>query len=138
MYGFTEKLTERVARGAAEAGLDELEVLDAASKHPSYLLSEAWKRQGLIVGSPTYESMAFPPVSIFLKLAERKKLKEKITGAYGSYGWGGGSVREIEETGETLNWDFVTSPLEFGGNPSEEELEEGFELGKQVAKAVGN
>jgi flavorubredoxin len=138
MYGFTEKLTERVARGAASTGLEELEIMDASSKHQSYLLLEAWKRQGLIIGSPTYESRAFPPVSNFLKLAEKKKLKGKVTGAYGSFGWGGGSAREIEETGDTLNWDFVTSSLEFGGNPSKEELEEGFELGKQVAKAVGN
>lgn len=136
MYGFTEKLTERVARGAAATGLKKLEILDAAKKHPSYLLSEAWKREGLIIGSPTYESRAFPPVSNFLKLAEKKKLKGKVTGAYGSYGWGGGSAREIEETGETLNWDFVTSPLEFGGNPSEEELEKGYELGEKVAEAV--
>jgi flavorubredoxin len=138
MYGFTEKLTERVARGAASTGLEELEIMDASSKHQSYLLLEAWKRQGLIIGSPTYESRAFPPVSNFLKLAEKKKLKGKVTGAYGSFGWGGGSAREIEETGDTLNWDFVTSSLEFGGNPSKEELEEGFELGKQVAKVVGN
>lgn len=138
MYGFTEKVTERVALGAASTGLENLEVLDAAKKHPSYLLSESWKRDGLIIGSPTYESRAFPPVSNFLKLAEKKKLKGKITGAYGSFGWGGGSAREIEEAGESLNWDFVASTLEFGGNPTEEELEEGFELGREVAKSVEN
>ncbi len=138
MYGFTEKVTEQVALGAGSTGLKNLKVLDAAKKHPSYLISEAWKREGLIIGSPTYESRAFPPVSNFLKLAEKKKMKGKVTGAYGSFGWGGGSAQEIEETGESLNWDFLTSPLEFGGNPTEEELEEGFELGIKVAEAVNS
>ncbi|MFP4135800.1 MAG: FprA family A-type flavoprotein [Candidatus Acetothermia bacterium] len=136
MYGFTEKLTEQVALGARRSGIENLKVMDAARKHPSYLLLEAWKREGLIIGSPTYESRAFPPVSNFLELMEKKKLKEKTAAAYGSFGWGGGSAREIKETGESLNWNLVRPPLEFGGDPSERELEEGFELGKEVGNTV--
>lgn len=136
MYGFTEKVAEQVALGAGSTGLKDLEVMDAARNHPSYLLSESWKREGLIIGSPTYESRAFPPVSNFLNLAEKKKLKNKVTGTFGSYGWGGGSAREIEKTGETLNWEFVTSPVVYGGRPTEKQLDESFELGKKVAEAV--
>lgn len=136
MYGFTEKITEQVARGARSTGMDDLKVLDASRTHPSYLLSAAWKRRGLIVGSPTYESRAFPPISNFLEVVEKKKLKDRIAGIFGSYGWGGGSVREIEDTAETLNWNLVTSPVEFNGQPSEAQLEDGFELGKKVVEAI--
>ncbi|MCF7889986.1 FprA family A-type flavoprotein [Candidatus Bipolaricaulota bacterium] len=136
MYGFTEKVTEQVARGARSTGLQDLKVLDASRWHPSYLLSAAWKRRGLIVGSPTYESRAFPPISNFLEVAEKKKLKERIAGIFGSYGWGGGSAREIEETAETLDWDLVSSPVEFNGQPSKDQLENGFELGRKVAEAI--
>lgn len=138
MYGFTEKVTERVAQGARSTGLQDLKVLDASRTHPSYLLSDAWKRRGLIVGSPTYESRAFPPISNFLEVAEKKKLKDRIAGIFGSYGWGGGSAREIEETAETLDWELVSSPVEFNGQPSEDQLENGFELGRKVAEAIEN
>ncbi|MEF8917559.1 MAG: FprA family A-type flavoprotein [Candidatus Bipolaricaulota bacterium] len=138
MYGFTKKVTERVAQGARSTGLQDLKVLDASRTHPSYLLSAAWKRRGLIVGSPTYESRAFPPISNFLEITEKKKLKDRIAGIFGSYGWGGGSAREIEETAETLDWDLVSSPVEFNGQPSEEQLENGFDLGRKVAEAIKN
>ena len=136
MYGFTEKVTEEVARGGRSTGLKDLEVLDSSRVHPSYLVSEAWKRRGLIIGSPTYESRAFPPVSNFLGLVEKKKLKDRVAGIYGSYGWGGGSAKEIKDTAETLNWNLVSSPVEFNGDPSEDQLESGFELGRKVAKSI--
>ena len=136
MYGFTEKVTEQVAKGVRSTGLKDLKLLDASRLHPSYLLLSAWKRRGLIIGSPTYESRAFPPVSNFLNIVEKKKLKDRIAGIYGSYGWGGGSVREIEDTAETLNWDLISSPVEFNGQPSEDQLENGFALGRETAEAV--
>jgi flavorubredoxin len=136
MYGFTEKVTEEVARGARSTGLKDLEVLDSSRIHPSYLVAEAWKRRGLIIGSPTDESRAFPPVSNFLGLVEKKKLKDRVAGIYGSYGWGGGSAKEIKDTAETLNWNLVSSPVEFNGDPSEDQLESGFELGRKVAKSI--
>jgi len=136
MYGFTEKVTEEVARGGRSTGLKDLEVLDSSRVHPSYLVSEAWKRRGLIIGSPTYESRAFPPVSNFLGLVEKKKLKDRVAGIYGSYGWGGGSAKEIKDTAETLNWNLISSPVEFNGDPSEDQLESGFELGRKVAKSI--
>ncbi|MFB6214284.1 MAG: FprA family A-type flavoprotein, partial [Candidatus Bipolaricaulia bacterium] len=34
MYGFTEKVTERVARGVRSTGLEDLKVLDASRYHP--------------------------------------------------------------------------------------------------------
>lgn len=138
MYGFTEKITEKVALGARSGGLEDLEVLDASRIHPSYLLSEAWKSRGLVVGSPTYESRAFPPINNFLEVLEKKKLKDRIAGIFGSYGWGGGSVREIKDTAETLGWNLVTSPVEFNGKPSEEQLEDGFELGRKIAEEIEN
>jgi flavorubredoxin len=136
MYGFTEKVTEEVARGVRSTGLGDLKVLDSSRIHPSYLVSEAWKRRGLIIGSPTYESRAFPPISNFLNLVKKKKLKDRVAGIYGSYGWGGGSAQEIEDTAETLNWNLVSSPVEFNGDPSEDQLENGFALGRETAESI--
>ncbi|MFB6214285.1 MAG: FprA family A-type flavoprotein, partial [Candidatus Bipolaricaulia bacterium] len=65
-------------------------------------------------------------------------LKDRIAGIYGSYGWGGGSAREIEDTAETLDWEVVSSPVEFNGQPSEDQLENGFELGRKIAKDIGS
>ncbi|MBS3813233.1 FprA family A-type flavoprotein, partial [Candidatus Bipolaricaulota bacterium] len=80
MYGFTERVMEAVADGVKSVPGVELEVIDAARTHPSFSLSESWKREGLIVGSPTYEARIFTPVEQFINLATKKKLKERKVG----------------------------------------------------------
>ncbi|MFW6048801.1 MAG: FprA family A-type flavoprotein, partial [Candidatus Bipolaricaulota bacterium] len=138
MYGFTERVMEAVAAGVRSVPGVELEVIDAARTHPSFSLSESWKREGLIVGSPTYEARIFTPVEQFINLATKKKLKERKVGFFGSYGWSGGSVRELNEAAEGLNWEVVAGPVEFNGAASPEKLEEGFQLGKTVARSLAD
>ncbi len=136
MYGFTERVMEAVASGARSVPGIDLKVIDAARTHPSFTLAESWKREGLIIGSPTYEARIFTPVEQFVNLATKKKLKERKVGFFGSYGWSGGSVRELNAAAENLNWEAVCDPVEFNGEANSEKLEEGFALGETVAQAV--
>lgn len=136
MYGYTERVMESVAAGARSATNGEVKVIDASRTHPSFSLAEAWKRKGLIIGSPTYEAKIFPPVDQFVDIAGKKKLKNKVAGIFGSFGWSGGAARELSEVAEKLKWELVKPPLEFTGRASPEKLQEGYELGKSVAEAA--
>lgn len=138
MYGFSESVMESVANGVQSVDGCKLKVIDGARTHPSFCLAESWKRRGLIIGSPTYEARIFTPIDQFVNLAKKKKLKDRRAGFFGSYGWSGGSIRELNEAADELNWDIVGGPVEFNGQASDQKLEEGFELGKSVAEAVLN
>src|SRR6056297_1720887 len=59
MYGYTERVMESVAAGARKVTNGEVKVIDASRTHPSFSLAEAWKRKGMIIGSPTYEARTF-------------------------------------------------------------------------------
>ena len=134
MYGETRKMAEAVARGVREGGLP-VRVLDAGRVHVSFLIQEAWRCRGLILGSPTYDTGIFPPVEHFLRLLERKRLRNRVVGIFGSYGWRGGARTKLEEKVRELGWELVGS-VEFAGAPTAEELRQGQELGRAVAERV--
>ncbi|HDI11213.1 MAG TPA: FprA family A-type flavoprotein, partial [Candidatus Acetothermia bacterium] len=134
MYGFTLRMAEAVARGVASVGVP-VRLVDAARVHPSYVLLEVWKRRGLIVGAPTYDAGIFPPVELALRLLERKRLRNRVVGLFGSFGWGGGALKAMEELAKRNGWELVRT-LPFRGSPSAEELRDGEELGREVAERV--
>ncbi|KXB06488.1 hypothetical protein AKJ52_02170 [candidate division MSBL1 archaeon SCGC-AAA382C18] len=136
MYGNTAEMMGAIAEGVRSCNCTNFKILDASRTSLSFLLMEAWRRQGIIIGSPTYDARIFPPVDNFLKLVERKKLKERVAGVFGSYGWSGGAVDRLQSTVQNLDWELVEPVAEFQGKPTEEELEKGRKLGEKVAKKI--
>ncbi len=61
--------------------------------------------------------------------------KDRIAGAYGSYGWGGGAVKQIDADLRALGLD-VIDPMELKYVPMAADLEACAELGRQVARRV--
>lgn len=135
MYGNTELMVERVARGAVGAGVPT-RVLDASRTHLSFLFTEAWRHKAIVLGSPTYDGGIFLPVERFLRLAQRKRLQSRIAGVFGSFGWSGGAVKAMKGFVEELKWELVEPAVEWTGRPSEGDLEQGEALGRAVAGRI--
>ena len=134
MYGETRKAAEAVAQGVHEAGLP-VRVLDASRVHESFIVRDAWRFRGLVLGGPTYDTGIFPPIEQALRLLERKRLKNRVVGLFGSYGWKGGAVRKLAEKIGELGWELVGT-VEFPGAPTPSDLEKLRELGRRVAETV--
>jgi anaerobic nitric oxide reductase flavorubredoxin len=134
MYGNTEKMMNAVAHGISRAGVP-VEIFDAARTHASYILPALWKRRGVMVGAPTYEGALFPPVAQALAMAALKRVVNKKTAIFGSYGWSKGGMAAFQKLVEPLKWE-VTDILEFRGGPTAELLKKGEELGESFAAAV--
>lgn len=134
MYGNTEAMMNSVAQGISSAGVS-FDVFDAARTHVSYILPSLWTRKGVVVGAPTYEGHLFPPVAQALETAGEKGVKNKKLAMFGSYGWSGGALKDLQRIVEPLDWDVLGS-LEFVGAASQEELKQGFEFGASFAEAI--
>lgn len=134
MYDHTRRMADAVARGAREAGVP-VRVLDAARAHPSTVLAEVWRRRGLVLGSPTYDTGIFPPVDHALRLIVAKRLQHRVAGLFGSLGWRGGAVQKMADAVAPLGWD-VVDKLEFRGAPTADDLARAVELGRAVAERV--
>jgi flavorubredoxin len=134
MYGNTEEMMNAVAQGISSEGIP-LDVFDATRTHASYILPSLWTYRGVMVGAPTYEGGLFPPVAQALEIAGHKKIRNKKSARFGSYGWSGGAQREFQRIVEPLKWELVDM-LEFVGSPTEGELEQGQEFGARFARLV--
>jgi anaerobic nitric oxide reductase flavorubredoxin len=136
MYGNTEKMMNAVAQGIAKTGIP-LKIFDVCRTHVSYILSSLWMKSGIMIGTPTYEAGLFPTMGDVLTMAARKSIKNKKFAMFGSYGWSGGALKEIEETVKPINWQ-LTDSFEFIGMPTDEELKKGEEFGRKFGELLKN
>ena len=134
MYGNTETVMNAVARGISERGVP-VDIYDVTHTHISYVLPSLWTQRGVIVGAPTYEGGLFPPMVEVLNMARQKRIRNKQTAYFGSFGWSGGARRELEQLAGELKWDLVDT-FEFRGGPTKESLHKAEQFGIRFAEAV--
>jgi flavorubredoxin len=89
----------------------------------------------VLVGSPTLNNGLLPTVGGFLTYIKGLRPKNRVAGAYGSFGWGGGAVKQIDAELRDLGLD-VMDPIEVKYAPGRAELEACAELGRQVAGKI--
>ncbi|MFQ6036029.1 MAG: FprA family A-type flavoprotein [Sedimentisphaerales bacterium] len=138
MYGHTEKMAEAVTQGLSEQGLRAVRVHNVSRSHVSYIIRDAWRYKGLILGSPTYDAKVFPPMDSLLSLLNIKMIRKRIVGVFGSYGWAGGAVKAMTQFVKENSLELVEPVIgaQFAANP--EELEQCRELGRNIAKHINN
>lgn len=136
MYGNTLKIAEAVSRGLSLAGVREIRMHDVARNHPSYVIRDAWRYKGIILGSCTYEMGLFPAMRNLVELLEEKGLKNRSLGIFGSFGWTGGAVKALKSFTEKNAWDLVEPVVEVKCAPDEHQLEECIALGRNMAGAL--
>lgn len=134
IYGNTAHMMESIAQGVADEGLP-LSVFNAAITPYSYILPELWTKQGVLVGSPTYEGGLFPNILDLLNLTKVKHITNRTTARFGSYAWNGGAGNEFARLAEELRWE-VQGDLEFAGSPKPDDLLRGREFGAAFARRV--
>jgi len=134
MYGNTEKMLTAILRGISSEGIP-VNVFRVPNKDPSFILADAYKSAGLIIGCPTYEYSMFPPMKYFMELLQKKHLYYKKVLYFGSFGWSGGAQRDFEKLSENMKWD-ILEPITFKGHPTSNDLEKGESLAKELARQV--
>ncbi|MFA5422845.1 MAG: FprA family A-type flavoprotein [Phycisphaerae bacterium] len=136
MYGATERMTEAVTAGVRKAGIRNLVVHDVSRSHVSYVIRDAWRYRGLVLGCPTYDTGIFPPMDALVRLLEEKKLSKRVVGLFGSYGWSGGGVKGLRQFVENTKLELVEPVVEARFSATAEQLALCEQLGQNVAEAV--
>jgi flavorubredoxin len=136
MYGSTERMMEAVTAGIRQGGCQVIRVHNLSHSHVSYVIRDAWRYKGLILGSPTYDAGIFPPVDSLVRLLEEKKLSKRIVGLFGSYGWSGGAVKRLRQFVGSNKLELVEPVIEARFTATDEQLEQCRQLGHSVALAV--
>ena len=76
MYGNTEQLLREVLNGIASENVP-VSIHRVPDGDQSFILADAWKSAGLVIGMPTYEYKMFPPMANIIDLFSRKHVWNK-------------------------------------------------------------
>ncbi|HSB30305.1 MAG TPA: FprA family A-type flavoprotein [Candidatus Sulfobium mesophilum] len=135
MWHSTEMMTLPLMRGIREEGVD-CKVIKLRATPMSIAIKEFWKARGALIGTPTLNNKMFPSVAEFLQHVAGLRPKDRITGAFGSYGWGGGAVKEAYEWLRAMKLQTVEPGVEALYRPAPEDDQKCYEFGKEFARKV--
>ena len=137
MYGNTERAAEVIARAASEAGVKNIVMHDVSRSNHSYILSDIFKYNALVLGAPTYNNGLYPQMESLLSEISGRNMKNRKLGIFGSCTWAGQAVKKIKEWNETkANFELVGEPAEIKQSLSEETRQACEALGKAMAESI--
>lgn len=112
MYGNTAEVAEVMARQLASRGVRKIKVYNACNAEMSYMISDAMRYEGLIVGSATYSMRLLPPVETFMNAMETREIQNKVFATFGGYTWAKGAVvSKLQEYSDRMKMPVVASMM---------------------------
>ncbi len=135
MWHSTEIMTQPIMQGIKDEGVD-CKVIKLRATPMSVAIKEFWKSRGVLVGSPTLNNEVFPSVAEFITHLRGLRPSNRIAGAFGSYGWGGGAVRWLYQEFEHMKLERFEPGMQVQYRPSQEEEQKCYEFGCEFARAV--
>ena len=135
MWGSTDKMAMSIAEGAVSQGV-EVKLMKLRATDLTEIVTQILDSKAVIVGSPTLNNQMFPTLGYFLTYISGLKPKGKIWSFFGSYGWGGGAVRNMIEMARKAGFEVHEPGIEVQYIPSTEDLKKSFDLGKQIATEI--
>lgn len=132
MWESTEIMAHEIAEAVRAEGV-EVKLLHLRKNTRNHIMKEMLDAAAFAVGSPTLNNGLFPTVGDFLVYLKGLRPQKKKAAAFGSYGWGGGAVKAIEQELKNTGIEVLEPGLQVRYRPYEKELERCRKLGEQLA-----
>lgn len=135
MWQSTARMARLIAEGLAGEGV-EAHLFDINSSDRTDIFAEMLDAKAFIIGSSTHDAGMLPGLAGFLHLLKGFRPKGRIAAVFGSYGWGGGAVKEIEEALGQAGIEMAVAPLSVKYVPDEAQRQSCRELGRMTARKI--
>jgi len=136
MYGHTMQMAEAVCEGVIAGGVKDAIIYNVSKTDTSFILSDIFQYNGLIIGSPTYNTELFPLIETLVHQIEHRGIKNKVYSCFGSYSWHGNAVNILTQLAQKLNWQMVSPTVENKHALSQDKEKQCFALGQAVAEKL--
>jgi flavorubredoxin len=135
MWHSTEKMAFEIADGIRSTGAKvKVMALDGHSR--SDVAAEMLDIGALVVGSPTINNGLFPRTADVLTYLKGLRPKNLIGAAFGSFGWSGEAVAQINDYLKAMNVELVSDGLKLKYVPAEAELAQAYSFGQQIGEKL--
>lgn len=129
-YGNTRKIAEKIADGIKMAGDIDVEIMDIEMADLSIVAEKIEKSSAIIIGSPTINQNALPPIYNLFALINPITNRGKLAGAFGSYGWSGEAIKIIEDNLKNLKLKIYDEGLKVTFVPYDKSFQRAIDYGK--------
>lgn len=136
-YGYTEEIAQEIKKGIESSNFDvDILMYNLVTADMNEVLSEINQCSGLLLGSPTLLSDTLPQIWTILTSLNPVIHKGLSASCFGSYGWSGDALKNINERYKQLKLNVVSEPLGIIFKPSENNLKDAYNFGLDFAKKV--
>jgi flavorubredoxin len=135
MWGATEKMAGKIIEGLISAGI-EVKLYDVAQSDRTEVITQMLTAKGFIFGSSTHDNDMLPNIAAFLEIIKGFKPKDRKMGFFGSYGWAGGAIKEMQEIFKDNAAAQAFPEISCKYIPNPEELAGCFEFGRKFAESL--
>ncbi|MCM8789467.1 MAG: flavodoxin domain-containing protein [Candidatus Omnitrophica bacterium] len=135
MWGTTEKMARKIVEGISDETV-EVKLFDVAVTDRTEIIKDMLDSKGFVFGSSTHDNNMLPTIAGFLEFVKGLSPKNRMACVFGSHGWAGGALSEIERVLKEARIDLVSPSLSIKYKPDTEELKRCYEYGRNFAKKV--
>ena len=134
-YGNTATLAQALAKGITKSGV-AVESINCEFTEPEEIQAAIEKCDGFIIGSPTLGGHIPTQVQTALGIVLSSATKSKLAGVFGSYGWSGEAIDEIEKKLKNAGYRFGFDSIRVRFKPNHLTLQQCKEIGTDFAQTL--
>lgn len=136
MYGNTEQMADYISQALKANGVKKVVQHNLSKSHPSYILADIFRYNGVVFGSPTYNMEMLPTLDTLITMLRSRSIPDRKIATFGSGSWNGAVEKKLGAIASDLGWTEVSKPVmmmcaDFAAIESDL-----FDLGKEMAKAI--
>jgi flavorubredoxin len=135
MWGSTEKMARKIVEGITDAGVP-VQMFDVKKNDYTDIAAAMLDAKGFLFGSSTHDNDMLPNMAKFIEAVKGSKAKNRLAGVFGSYGWGGGAVKEIENVLKEAKIDIPLPSLAIKFAPDANDATSCYDFGKNFARKI--
>ncbi|MBZ2175978.1 anaerobic nitric oxide reductase flavorubredoxin [Schnuerera sp. xch1] len=137
MWHATRKMAEAIADGIKSVDNDvSVKLYNSATSDKNDVITELFKSKAMLIGCSTVNRSIMHATSGLLGMIKGIGFKNKKAAAFGSYGWGGESVKIITEGLKESKLEVVDDGIRVLWQPDEDSVERCKEYGRKFVKKL--
>lgn len=135
MWNSTRKMAEAIACGIYEAdSAVTVKLMNSAKYDKNDIITEVFRSKAVLVGSSTINNGYLYSIGGLLEMIKGMKFKNKSAAAFGSYGWSGEAVKQINSELEECGFKLLNEGLRTLWVPDEDAIEKCKQFGAEIIK----
>jgi flavorubredoxin/flavin reductase (DIM6/NTAB) family NADH-FMN oxidoreductase RutF len=134
-YGNTTAMANAIAAGIGHAGA-AVEAINCEFTDPADITRSIEDCDGFIIGSPTLAGHPPTQIQTALGIVLSTAAKTKVAGVFGSFGWSGEAVDQLEGKLQDAGYRFGFEPIRVKFKPTESTLQQCEAAGAEFVQAL--